>query len=143
MTNYWSEKEIDTLRQMISEGKKYREITNTIGRSYGAVVSKAKSLGIKAETDYHGNVSLTSNKFKDREFNFEGEGTKPFSEFNNGECLYMPKSDMMICGKKVYKCAYCEEHYRRCHRQILDNRETDKSVNEHRDKTRGWKGRAV
>jgi len=56
------------------------------------------------------------------------QGVKHFSDFEKGECLFMPQNDKMICAKPIHKGAFCQDHHDRCYRYIEPKSVTDKAI---------------
>ena len=115
--NPWTKEQDNAVIVLNMEGKSHNHIGKVIGRTPASVRTRMTILKVKLKN----NKVKAKTTFKtgcDKIDHPTEQGVKHFSDFEKGECLFMPQNDRMICAKPIHKGAFCQDHHDRFYRYI-------------------------
>jgi GcrA cell cycle regulator len=135
----WTQDQIETMMKGVEDGLTSREIGDKIGKTRDAVLGKVHRMGFGFKH------SVAKIKEKPTELKHEKKviypvGQIPLHAMEANQCRYMGGGydDFLCCGKEIYKKSFCQEHYDLCFIPPKSKKETDKKLDEHREKTQDW-----
>jgi hypothetical protein len=111
----WSQEDINTMLDLLIDGKSYKEISSIINKTENSIRSKSHKLGYKSSTYYKSKRSKFNCKECNTEFEDLTERSRIFcsqscnAKFNNRKKGYenREESKCISCSKKIKNKKYC------------------------------------